>query len=75
MEFMVQKKDNDAINDIKSAIDQIYSSLPSEVDYPTVKKIDINDYPMYVFSIASKNSLETLYPRVVPLEDEIKSVK
>ena len=75
LEFMIQKNNNDAINDIKSAIDQIYSTLPSDVKYPTVKKVDISDSPMYVFSIASKNPLETLYPRVAPLEDDIKSVK
>jgi multidrug efflux pump subunit AcrB len=72
---MTQKNNNDAVNDIKSATDQVYSSLPSDVKYPTVKKVDISDSPMYVFSIASKNPLETLYPRVSPLEDEIKSVK
>ena len=75
LEFMTQKKDNDAINDIKSSIDQIYTSFPSEVKYPTVKKVDITDSPMYVFSIASKNPLETLYPIVSPLEDDIKSIK
>lgn len=75
LEFMTQKNNNDAINDIKSAIDQIYATLPSDVKYPSVKKVDISDSPMYVFSVASKNSLETLYPRISPLEDNIKSVK
>jgi multidrug efflux pump subunit AcrB len=56
-------------------MDQVYSSLPSDVKYPTVRKIDINDYPAYIFSVASKQSLETLYPIVKPLEDSIKSVK
>ncbi|MCF7834488.1 efflux RND transporter permease subunit [Candidatus Gracilibacteria bacterium] len=75
LEFLAQKKDSDAINDLKSAVDQIYSSLPSDVKYPTIKKIDINDYPAYVFSVASKNSLETLYPIIKPLEDQIKGIK
>ena len=75
LEFMTQKNNNDAVNDIKSATDQVYSSLPSDVKYPTIKKVDINDAPMYVFSIASKSPLEILYPRVSSLEDDIKSVK
>lgn len=75
LEFMTNKDNNDAVNDIKSATDQVYASLPTDVKYPTIKKVDISDSPMYVFSVASKNALETLYPRVSPLEDQIKSVK
>jgi len=51
VEFLKEKKDVDAVNDIKSAIDQVYPTLPSDVKYPTFKRVDIADSPIYTFAI------------------------
>jgi multidrug efflux pump subunit AcrB len=52
VEFEKSKSDVDATNDLKSVIDQVYPTLPSDVKYPTLKKIAINDTPVYSFSVA-----------------------
>jgi multidrug efflux pump subunit AcrB len=52
MEFYESKSDVSATNDIKSAIDQVYPTLPSDVKYPVLKKVDVNDTPIYTFSVA-----------------------
>lgn len=41
IEFYTNKKDVDAVNDIKAAIDQTMGSLPADVKTPTSRKIDI----------------------------------
>lgn len=74
VEFSETKNNLDAINDIKAVIDQIYPTLPSEVRYPTVRKVDISDAPIYTFSVGWNTDLQTLYQAIKPLEDQIKSV-
>lgn len=75
IEFLQKKKDVDAINDIKSAIDSVYSELPSDVKYPTFKKVDISDSPIYIFAIWSELPTQELYKFVKPLEEEIKWIQ
>lgn len=74
VEFYTEKKDVDAISDIKSAIDQTTSSLPSDVKTPLVKKVDITWLPIYQFAISGPYSSETLYKKVENLEEDIKSI-
>lgn len=74
VEFYETKEDVIATNDIKSAIDQVYPTLPSDVKYPTVKKVDINDQPIYSFAIAGPYDTEIIYAKARKLEDAIKSV-
>jgi multidrug efflux pump subunit AcrB len=52
VEFEKSKSDVDATNDLKSVIDQVYPTLPSDVKYPTLKKLAITDTPVYSFSVA-----------------------
>jgi len=74
VEFEKSKSDVDATNDLKSVIDQIYPTLPSDIKYPTLKKININDSPVYSFSVAGALPTQVLYEKLKPLEDQIKSI-
>ncbi len=74
LEFYPSKKDSDAVNDIKSAIDQTISTLPSDAKTPTVKKVDISWLPVYQFSVAWPYDSSLLSEKVSQLEDDIKSI-
>lgn len=74
VEFEKSKSDVDATNDLKSVIDQVYPTLPSDVKYPTLKKININDSPVYSFSVAGSLPTQVMYTTLKPLEDQIKSI-
>lgn len=74
IQFNESKSDIDATNDLKSAIDQVYSTLPSDVSYPMLKKTDISDTPVYSFSVAGNLPTQVMYETLKPLEDQIKSV-
>ncbi|MBP6910013.1 efflux RND transporter permease subunit [Patescibacteria group bacterium] len=74
IEFYTNKKDVDAVNDIKAAIDQTMGSLPSDVRTPTSRKVDITGLPIYQFAIAGPYPSDILYEKAKMLEDEIKTV-
>jgi len=74
IQFNEAKRDVDAINDIKSAIDQVYSTFPTDVKYPVSRKISINDTPVYSFSVAWEYPTQIIYEQIRDLEDKIKSV-
>ncbi len=75
VEFSENKKEVDAINDLKSVIDQVYPTLPSDVTYPTFRKVDISDTPIYTFSIWGTIDLVNLYKKVSFLEDALKTIQ
>lgn len=74
VEFYDTKKETDAINDIKAAIDQSVSSLPADAKTPISRKVDITGLPIYQFAIAGPYSSEILYEKTKALEEEIKAV-
>ena len=74
VQFTTAKSDVDATNDLKSAIDQVYPTLPSDVTYPSVKKISVSDTPVYSFSVAGNIPTQVMYTKLKSLEDQIKSV-
>lgn len=74
VQFTTAKSDVDAANDLKAAIDQVYPTLPTDVNYPTVKKISVSDTPVYSFSVAGNVPTQVMYNRLKSLEDQIKSV-
>jgi multidrug efflux pump subunit AcrB len=47
VEFLPSKKDAEATNDLKTAIDQTYLNFPSDASNPIIRKININDTPVY----------------------------
>ncbi len=74
VQFSSSKSDVDATNDLKAAIDQVYPSLPSDVDYPMLKKVSVNDTPVYTFSVAWALPTLVMYDKLTPLEDQLKSI-
>ncbi len=63
IEFYTDKKDVDAVNDVKAAIDQTMPSLPSDVKTPVARKVDITGLPIYQFAIAGPYPSEILYQK------------
>ncbi len=74
VQFTTAKSDVDATNDLKAAIDQVYPTLPTDVNYPSVNKVSVNDTPVYSFSVAWNFPTEVMYAKLKSLEDQIKSV-
>ncbi|MCX6824236.1 MAG: efflux RND transporter permease subunit [candidate division SR1 bacterium] len=74
VQFTTAKSDVDATNDLKAAIDQVYPTLPSDVNYPSVKKISVSDTPVYSFSVAGNFPTQVMYTKLKSLEDQIKSI-
>ncbi|MFA5748448.1 MAG: efflux RND transporter permease subunit [Candidatus Absconditabacterales bacterium] len=74
VEFLPSKKDAEATNDLKTAIDQTYLNFPSDASNPIIRKININDTPVYGFSVASNIPSQSVYAKVKILEDKIKSL-
>jgi multidrug efflux pump subunit AcrB len=44
------------------------------VKYPTLKKVEINDMPIYTFSVAGPYSSEIIYEKIKDLESNLKAV-
>ena len=75
LEFFKYKTKQDAINDIKQAIDKVKSNLPEWVEDPVVNKVSLNDAPIFTFSIVSKYIPSLLYKKVKYIEDELKKIE
>jgi len=74
VQFSTAKSDIDAMNDLKAAIDQVYPTFPSDVNYPMVKKVSVDDTPVYSFSVAGDLPIQVMYDTLKDLEDQIQSV-
>jgi len=59
---------------LKAAIDQVYPTFPSDVNYPMVKKVSVDDTPVYSFSVAGDLPIQVMYDTLKDLEDQIQSV-
>ncbi|WP_036237699.1 efflux RND transporter permease subunit, partial [Martelella sp. AD-3] len=59
--FRMEVKPDDALRDVKDAIDNIRSDLPANADEPVVRKIDVEGQAIQTFAVSSPNmSLEEL---------------
>ena len=59
--FKIEKPTNQALQDVKDAIDRIRSDLPASVDEPVVTKIDVEGQAIQTFAVSSPNmTLEEL---------------
>lgn len=59
--FEIEKPTNQALQDVKDAIDRIRSDLPASVDEPVVTKVDVEGQAIQTFAVSSPNmTLEEL---------------
>src|SRR5690606_38655984 len=59
--FEIEKPTNQALQDVKDAIDRIRSDLPASIEEPVVTKIDVEGQAIQTFAVSSPNmTLEEL---------------
>ena len=59
--FRLEKPTQEAVQDVKDAIDKIRSNLPGDIEAPIVSKIDVEGQAIQTFAVSSKNmTLEEL---------------
>ncbi len=63
-----------AYADLKSAVDEVKSSLPSWVKDVIVTKTDPKDIPAYSFSVTGPYYPSNLYDKVKDIEDDLKKI-
>jgi len=73
LEFQRGTDKGTAYTDLKSAVDEVKSSLPSGVDV-VVTKTDPKDVPIYSFSVTGPYYPSLLYDKVRYLEDDLKKL-
>lgn len=59
--FKIEKPTNQALQDVKDAIDRVRSDLPASIEEPVVSKIDVEGQAIQTFAVSSPNmTLEEL---------------
>ncbi|MDH7801705.1 MULTISPECIES: efflux RND transporter permease subunit [unclassified Rhizobium] len=59
--FRIEKPTEEAVQDVKDAIDKIRSDLPADIEVPVVSKIDVEGQAIQTFAVSSPNmTLEEL---------------
>lgn len=59
--FKIEVPTNQALQDVKDAVDRVRSSLPASVEDPVVKKIDVEGQAIQTYAVSSPNmTLEEL---------------
>ncbi|MFK7780554.1 MAG: efflux RND transporter permease subunit [Candidatus Gracilibacteria bacterium] len=75
LEFHSSKLKEDAMSDINSAVDKVKGSFPEGVKDPIIKKVNLDDSPIFTFSIAGNYMANILYKKVKYIEDDLKKIK
>lgn len=74
IEFNSNVNLNDALQDVKDAVDRTKSELPSDLDIdPFVMDFDINEFPIININISGDYSIEELKEYAEFLEEEIET--
>jgi multidrug efflux pump len=75
IEFNTETDINDALRDVKDAVDTAKSELPNDLDMdPVVMDIDVNEFPILFINLSGDYSLAELEDYAEYLEDEIEGV-
>ncbi|QIQ20555.1 efflux RND transporter permease subunit [Zophobihabitans entericus] len=53
VEFELEKSVNEAIEDVRNAVDSIYNDLPAAVQKPTISKLNISNQPIATYVVSS----------------------
>lgn len=57
-EFTLEKDLSEAVNDVRSALDEIASNLPAAAEEPVITKVSTAGFPVVSYSVASDNMSE-----------------
>lgn len=57
-EFSLEKDLSEAVNDVRSALDEIASDLPAAAKEPVITKVSTSGFPVVSYSVASDNMSE-----------------
>lgn len=75
VEFNTGVDINDALRDVKDAVDKAKSELPNDLDMdPMVMEIDVNEFPILFINLYGDYSLNELEDYAEYLEDEIEGI-
>jgi len=75
IEFNTDVDINDALRDVKDAVDNAKSELPNDLDMdPSVMDIDLNEFPIIFINLSGDFSIDELEDYAEYLEDEIEAV-
>lgn len=74
LEFDVSADKDDALADIRAALDGVTSELPSDADEPTVNEISFSDIPVLSVAIYGDVPERTLVNRAKDLQDELLAI-
>lgn len=74
MEFQRGTEKGTAYADLKSAVDEVKSSLPAGVTDVAVTKTETKDMPVYSFSVTGPFYPSVLFDKVRTLDDELKKI-
>lgn len=54
-EFRIEKPAQEAVDDVRSAVNETLGDLPANAESPIITKMNINEQPLFIFSINSSN--------------------
>ncbi|MFC1810568.1 efflux RND transporter permease subunit [Patescibacteria group bacterium] len=63
-----------AIDDLRNAVEKVKSQLPEDANDPTVSSFEVNSFPVVVFSLLSNLPEEQLKTVAEDVQDEIKAL-
>lgn len=53
VEFRIEKPVQEAVDEVRSAVNEVRGDLPASAESPIVTKMNINEQPLFIFSITS----------------------
>lgn len=74
VEFLESADIDDAISDLKDAIDRVKGDLPDDANDPIVTQIDFVNKPIITAAIGSNDNIASFSALATQLEDELESV-
>ncbi|MBT8139931.1 MAG: efflux RND transporter permease subunit [Gammaproteobacteria bacterium] len=75
VEFEIEQGLNEALFDLREAVDRAKAELPSDAEEPFIKEIRIDNFPMIQVNLLGENVDErSVYQAALALRDEIETI-
>ncbi|BCE02244.1 efflux RND transporter permease subunit [Marinicellulosiphila megalodicopiae] len=75
LEFRSGVDIDDAIQDVKDAVDKAKSKLPTDADDPTVTEINLSELPVINISLSGNVDDDSLFDAAEELQEKIESIR